>query len=181
VIASARTAAEVDQRFPGVYPALVEDPVDPDGLNRVLVKLPWYAKGYLVWARVCQIYAAKELGATWLPDKDSEVLVAFAHGDMRWPFVIGSLHGHVDKPPVARTKTSDVRMLKTRAGSELTFDETNKTIVLKTKAGASIKLDEDGGAVTVEGKTKIELKAPTITINGTSEVNVTGGTIKLNS
>lgn len=181
MIAAASTAADIDQRFTGVFPALVENAVDPDGLNRVQVSLPWYASGYLVWARVCQFYAANELGATWIPDKGSEVLVAFGHGDMRWPFVLGCLHGHVDKPPVARTSSRDVRMLKTPAGSELTFDETNKTIVVKTKTGASISLDENGGAVSVEAKTKLELTAPTITIRGSTEVNVTGGQIKLNS
>jgi uncharacterized protein involved in type VI secretion and phage assembly len=179
VIAMPRAAA-ADQRFTGVFIATVEDAVDPDGFNRVQVKLPWYASGYKVWARVCQIYASKDAGSTWIPDAGCEVLVAFAHGDMRWPYVIGGLHGPVDTPPVARTASSDVRMLRTPAGSELTFDETNGTIDLKTKNGASVRLEENAGAVTVESQTKIELKAPTITINGSAEVKITGGVIKLN-
>jgi uncharacterized protein involved in type VI secretion and phage assembly len=176
-----RAATAPGQRFTGVYPGMVEDPVDPDGLNRVLVRLPWYAKGYKVWARVCQIYAADDSGATWIPDADCEVLVAFAHGDMRWPFVIGGLHGRVDKPPVARTASSDVRMLRTPAGSELTFDETKGTIDLKTKSGAKISLDENAGSARVETRTEIELTAPRITINGSTEVSITGGVIRLNS
>jgi uncharacterized protein involved in type VI secretion and phage assembly len=188
-------AAAADQRLTGVVIGLIEDVLDPDELNRVLVSLPWYASGYRVWARVCQMSAADGSGSTWIPDVDSEVLVAFAHGDMRWPYVLGALHGPVDKPPVARTASSDVRMLRTPSGAELTFDETNGTIDVKTPNGASIRLDENAGSVTVEALGRIELKAPSISIeadadvaikapsvaiDGSGQVAVTGGVIRLN-
>jgi len=38
-------------------------------------------------------------GAGFLPEVDDEVLVAFAHGDMRSPYFIGSLWNDKDKPP----------------------------------------------------------------------------------
>lgn len=41
-------------------------------------------------------------GAEFMPEMDDEVLVAFAHADPRFPFVIGSLWNSDDKPPVKK-------------------------------------------------------------------------------
>ncbi len=173
-------AAVLDQRFHGVVIGLVSDVDDPDGIGRVKITLPWYASGYDEWARVSQLYAGSGYGSTWVPEVGTEVLVAFGHGDMRWPYVIGSLYSETDTPPQSRSASSDVRTLRTPAGSELTFDETNGTIALKTPNGASIKLDENAGAITLESAQKIELNAPTITISGSSKVTIKGGSVAIN-
>src|SRR5262249_28158538 len=51
-----RLPAGLGGRCYGVYPALVSDVVDPDGIGRVKVKLPWAADAssgrYEAWARV---------------------------------------------------------------------------------------------------------------------------------
>jgi uncharacterized protein involved in type VI secretion and phage assembly len=180
VTAMAPRAATADQRILGVVIGVVLDDVDPDGFNRVKIALPWYASGYEHWARVAQFYAGNGIGTTWLPPVDAEVLVAFAHGDMRWPYVLGCLHGPVDTPPVARTAGSDVRTLLTPAGSELTIDETNRTIDLKTAGGASVRLEETSGTVKVEATTKVEITARSVAIHGSDDVTVTGGVIRLN-
>jgi phage baseplate assembly protein V len=173
-------AAAFDQRFLGVVIGLVTDVEDPDQIGRVKISLPWYAQGYEEWARVGQMYAGKGYGSTWVPEQHTEVLVAFAHGDMRWPYVVGSLHSDTDTPPEARTSSNDVKTLKTPAGSEIAFDETNGTVTVKTKSGASIKLEEKAGAITLEGTKKIDLTAPEISINGDSKVTISGGSVAIN-
>jgi len=172
--------AAADQRFAGVVIGQVADVNDPDKLGRVKITLPWYGVGYERWARVAQPYAGPGYGWTWIPEKDAEVLVSFDHGDMRWPYVVGALFGHVDRPPDPRTASSDVRTLRTPAGSELRFDETHGTIEVKTPTGASIRLDEGSGAVTVEAESTISLKAARVSIEGTASVTVKGGQIALN-
>jgi uncharacterized protein involved in type VI secretion and phage assembly len=173
-------AAALDQRFDGVVIGLVTDVDDPDGLGRVRVKLPWYASGYDEWARVAQFYAGSGYGSTWVPERDTEVLVAFAHGDMRWPYVLGCLYSEVDAPPESRTSSADVRTLVTPAGSALTFDETQATIELKTPGGATVTLDENAGSITLEAAKKIALDAPEITISGSSKVTISGGSVAIN-
>ena len=173
-------AAAFDQRFFGVCIALVKDVVDPDEIGRVKVSLPWFGEGYEEWARVAQMYAGNGYGSTWIPEQDTEVLVAFAHGDMRWPYVVGSLHSETDPPPESRTSSSDIKTLKTPAGSEIAFDETNGTVTVKTKDGASIELDENAGAIKLTGKQKIDLSAPEITISGDSKVTISGGSVAIN-
>jgi uncharacterized protein involved in type VI secretion and phage assembly len=173
-------AAVADQRFLGVVIGLVVDADDPEGIGRVKVRLPWYASGYEEWARVAQIYAGDGFGSTWVPDPNAEVLVAFAHGDMRWPYVVGCLHGKVDTPPYSRSDGSDVRTLMTPSGSELSFDETNGVVLVRTATGASIRLEEQTGAITLEATSKISLKATDISIEATGQVTVSGQQIALN-
>ena len=115
-----------DQRIRGAVVGIVTDVNDPEELGRVEIELPWYASGYREWARVSHLYAGPGYGSTWVPEVDGEVLVLFAHGDMRWPFVVGCLYSPVDQPPESRSDSSDVRTLLTPNGSELRFDETNQ-------------------------------------------------------
>lgn len=167
-------------RFYGVMIGIVTRVDDPDGLGRVEIRLPWYASGYRRWARVTQIYAGPGYGSTWIPEKHGEVLVAFHLGSLRSPYVIGCLHGKVDNPPHSRTSSSDIRTLRTPAGSELTFDETNGVITLKTPTGASVRLAEKSGEITIKAETSISLEAKKISIKGTEGVTVSGKTIDLN-
>jgi uncharacterized protein involved in type VI secretion and phage assembly len=173
-------AAAMDQRIHGLVIGLVSDVEDPDGIGRVKIRLPWYASGYDEWARVAQIYAGDGFGSTWIPEVDTEVLVGFAHGDMRFPYVLGCLYSQVDLPPQARTSSNDVKTIVTPAGSELSFDETNGVIDLRTPSGASIKLEENAGAITLKAAQKIELNAPEITISGSSKVTISGGQVAIN-
>jgi uncharacterized protein involved in type VI secretion and phage assembly len=164
----------------GVVIGIVTDVNDPKGRGRVEISLPWYASGYRRWARVVQLYAGKGYGSTWVPEKDGEVLVGFAHGNLRSPYVIGCLHGKVDTPPHSRSSSTDIRTLLTPAGSELSFDEKKETITVKTKGGASIVLKEKEGEITLTAKKKISLDAEEISIRGTKKVKVSGDEIDLN-
>ena len=177
---SHRTLTDADQRIHGVVHAIVSDVVDPDSIGRVKVTLPWYDPGYAVWARVSQLYAGSGFGSTWIPDKGAEVLVAFAHGDMRWPYVLGCVHSRKAAPPVSRTASSDVKTIRTHAGSELRFDETKGTIDLKTSGGASIHLDEKQGSITLKASKKLELKAPEIVLDASTKVTIKGTKVAIN-
>ena len=177
---SAMSFESTDQRIRGAVVGQVTDVNDPDGLGRVEIELPWYASGYREWARVSHFYAGPDCGSTWVPEVDSEVLVLFAHGDMRWPYVVGCLYNPIDEPPESRSDSSDVRTIVTPNGSELRFDETNQVVTLKTNSGASVELDEQSGEITLEATSKITLKAADISIEASSSVKVQGQSIALN-
>jgi uncharacterized protein involved in type VI secretion and phage assembly len=173
-------AIAADQRLYGAVIGLVTEVEDPDGLGRVKVALPWFAAGYEEWARVAQPYAGPEYGSTWIPEVDTEVLLAFAHGDMRAPYVIGTLYNPVDLPPYARDASTDVKTLRTPSGMELSFDEANATIRLTTANGASIILEEDAATITITATDKLVLRAASVEIEGSDEVVVRGDRIALN-
>jgi uncharacterized protein involved in type VI secretion and phage assembly len=164
----------------GATIGIVTDVNDPDGLGRVEVELPWYAEGYREWARVAQFYGGAEVGSTWVPEKNGEVLVLFGHGELKTPYVIGCLYNPVDTPPESRTASSDVRTVRTPSGSEISFDETSGTVALRTKKGASVVLKEATGELTLEATSKITLKAAQISIEASAAVTVKGASIALN-
>jgi phage baseplate assembly protein gpV len=73
---------------------------DPDGLGRVKVKFPYLSdKLESDWARVAGIGGGPERGILFMPEVDDEVLVAFEHGDLRRPYVLGGLWNGKDKQP----------------------------------------------------------------------------------
>ena len=90
-------------RWPGVYPALVTDIVDPDGQGRVKVSLPWSPDGggggYQAWARLATLAGGPNRGSWFVPEHGDEVLVAFEAGDPRRPYVLGGLWNGSDTPP----------------------------------------------------------------------------------
>lgn len=169
-----------DDRLRGATIGIVKNVNDPDGLGRVQIELPWFAVSYREWARVAQFYGGNGVGSTWVPEVDGEVLVVFAHGDLRFPYVIGCLYSPVDIPPSSRSASIDVRTVRTPSGSEISFDEANGVVDLKTKEGASIRLEEKSGQLTIKAISKITLKAQDISIEADASVTVKGSTIALN-
>ena len=122
-------------RIPGVVGGVVTSLDDPEKLARVKVALPWLSPDYETpWAPVVQLTAGKETGAMFLPEPGDQVLVAFEFGDLRRPYVIGSVvnkrtgTGGTLEPGGWAVKSghpSSVtqRGLKTPTGSRLLFND----------------------------------------------------------
>src|SRR5205085_2988322 len=97
---------------------------DPDGLGRVKVKFPWLSNDEeSFWARVAVPMAGKERGFYFLPEVEDEVLVAFEHGDPRFPYVLGSLWNGQDKPPEKNDGKNNVRVIKSRSGHVIRLND----------------------------------------------------------
>lgn len=84
----------------GVVIGIVTNNRDPDGLHRVKLRFPWLgAEDESNWARVATPMAGPGRGFYALPEVDDEVLVAFDHGNVDHPYVVGSLWNGQDAPP----------------------------------------------------------------------------------
>jgi len=57
-------------------------------------------RAHSYWARVATLMAGKKRGTFIIPEVDDEVLVAFEHGQIDRPVVIGMLWNSEDQPPV---------------------------------------------------------------------------------
>ena len=104
-------------RMYGAVIGLVSNVSDPDKLGRVKVRFPWLQDdSESPWARVVSFMAGPDRGAVFRPEVDDEVLVVFAHGDMRFPFVIGALWNGKDKMPSERggDKDNAIRLIAIR-------------------------------------------------------------------
>jgi len=154
-----------DRRYYGLVEAIVVEN-DGDDEGRVKVKFPWFDGGATVteWCRVSQLYAGGGYGSVFVPEKDDEVLVAFVHGDMRFPIVLGGLYNGVDKPPTARTDGRDQKVIRTKAGHEVLLDDGAKEIRITTAQGGTMTVTATG-EITLDAA-KVTVKADTIDLGG---------------
>lgn len=144
---SAGPRADGPPRHYGVYPAIVTDIVDPEALGRIQVKLPWLgADGGDVraWATLLTPYADDDQGFVAFPAVDTQVVVAFEAGDARRPYIVGSCWNGKEKLPEEPQAPNNKRLVKTRSGSLLEFDDTDGAakVTLKMKSGHTLLMDD---------------------------------------
>jgi uncharacterized protein involved in type VI secretion and phage assembly len=177
--------ADTRGRLHGVVSGVVTNNQDPENLGRVKVRFPWLSAGdESWWARPAVPMAGADAGTYFLPEVNDEVLVAFEHGDVRFPYVLGSLWHAGDEPPKNNAKGKR-RMLRSRSGLTITLDDSDGAeqieisagssgprivisadgkIVIEADAGVSIKasggpLTLEGASVKIEAQTKLDLVA----------------------
>lgn len=150
----------------GVVIGLVTNNKDEENLGRVKVKFPWLSEeDESQWARVATPMAGKDRGALFLPEVDDEVLIAFEHGDMRRPYVLGALWNGVDTLPkeFGNDGKNNLRLIKSRSGHLIKLDDTDggEKIELIDKSGKnSIVVDTKENTITITTDKDILLKAP---------------------
>jgi uncharacterized protein involved in type VI secretion and phage assembly len=201
---------ETGRHVSGVVTGIVTDNEDPEGLGRVKLRFPWRSSDDPTgWVRVTAPMAGESRGTFFLPEVGDEVLVAFEHGDIHFPYVIGALWNSDDVPPVETAAQVDVRMLRSRTGHEIVLDDTdgservevrtaggheirlddgNERVSVTDSAGQSVALDAGAGSVTIEGATTLSLSAQSIELSGDVDVSISsngqlsleGAIIKLN-
>src|SRR6187551_656883 len=115
-----------EPRLFGVYVGRVIDIVDPGGLGRVRVTIPSLSEpGHLseTWARLATLFAGNDRGSWFIPEADDEVVVAFEHGDLRYPIVVGSLWNDKDRPPasVDPAGTNERKVIRSREGLQISL------------------------------------------------------------
>lgn len=177
--------------FYGVYPALVTDVADPDAQGRVRVRLVWSPdskeSAYEVWARVSTLMAGADRGTWFVPEVDDEVLVAFAGGDPRQAFVLGSLWNGVDSPPETMdgAGANDIRAIHSRNGVQIRIDDASGTesLTLETPGGQRVVLHDGPGEITVSDSNgnSVTLDSSGVTVTASAKVTVSAGTVEVSA
>jgi uncharacterized protein involved in type VI secretion and phage assembly len=191
-------------RIYGVVTGIVADIKDPDGLGRVKLLFPWLAeekqetvhieddeqRAHSYWARMATLMAGKDRGTFIIPEINDEVLVAFEHGQLDRPVVIGMLWNSEDQPPVKMDGEGKnyIRAFHTRSGHKVVFNDSddkpsieivdktgnNRIFIDSKEKKMEIKAEGDL-TITVGGKLEITAKSG-ITIKSDAEVSVKAGT-----
>lgn len=161
---------------------IVTDNEDPAGMGRVKVKFPTLTEDHNSnWARVVSMGAGVSRGFDCLPEIDDEVLVAFEHGDIHRPYVLGGVWNGADAPPNAPDKNVQdgkvrLRTFQTRTKHQLQFVEEDQGetagVYIHTSGGHHIRLDDSGKSVQIQTNAGqiITLQDPmeiTVKANGT--------------
>ena len=186
------TALEAGGYVKGVAIGLVTQNKDPEGLCRVKVRYPWHdqpTESY--WARLAMPMAGADRGMVLIPEVGDEVLLAFEREDLRFPYVLGALWNGKDKPPRHNDDgKNDERILESRKHHYLLFDdgaqgvvelahERGRKIVLddtgfavQDENGNTVKVDSTSGAMTIEAKGQLRIKAASISLETTGTLEI---------
>lgn len=195
-VAPSETSLEAGGHVKGVCVAVVRLNQDDSGQHRVKVSYPWHERPQQShWARVAMPMAGKDRGICFLPEVGDEVLVAFERGDLRFPYVVGSLWNGQERAPAANGDGhNDRRIIRTRKGHRLSFDDGAKGLVqLELNDGKKLAIDDDGirledghgnrlvissagGEVTIEAAKALRLKSTTVSIEASAGLDVKAGT-----
>jgi len=134
----------------GVVPGLVVGPQGEikhvDQFGRVRVRFPWRnpafsnkTAGDAGWVRVAQLATGQGTSAMWIPEIDDEVLVAFEHGDLNRPVIIGSMWNGKDLPPSSQPANKFLSLFQNRSitgtVTEILFDATQDQERLMLRSG----------------------------------------------
>ena len=186
-----RSATGLGGHWYGVYPALVMDIKDPDGQGRVKISLPWSPDGssarYEAWARLATLMGGNNRGSWFIPDVNDEVLVSFAAGDPRWPFVLGSLWNGTDKSPQAMdgAGNNNLKVLRSRNGVKITLDDQNgqEKLLMETPGGQKVTLQDGPGMIEIQDSNgnSIKLESSGITINASAKVTVNASQVTVST
>lgn len=122
----------IDQKVFGVLTGTVVDVADPLALGRVRIRLPSIDDTDLTpWARVATPMTGVLAGEYFIPGIGDEVLVAFEHGDLNAPYIIGSLWNAVHLPPLP-SPLMGMRVIRTPEGNQLGFRMVPPAVTLTT-------------------------------------------------
>jgi len=181
----------------GLAFGVVTENEDPEGLARLRVRLELHRQDQQsFWARMATPMAGNNMGIYFLPEIGDEVVVGFIGQDPAHPVIIGAVWNGRMPSPETNDGNNDRRLVRTRAGHELRFDDGDRNeIELRLAAGPRVHLAEnkatledgsgnkisiDSGEITIEAQQKIKLSAPQIEIvaSGKAELKA-GGTCKV--
>ncbi|MGE0019604.1 MAG: type VI secretion system tip protein VgrG [Draconibacterium sp.] len=156
---------------------------DPDGEDRILVKLPVVDNEVLgTWARVSTLDAGENRGSFFRPEIGDEVIVGFINANPNDAVVLGMLNSSAKPAPLPASDDNHEKGFFTRSEMKLVFNDDKKSVILETPAGKKISVDEDAGVIQLEdeNQNKFTLNSDGITIESGSDVIIkANGDVKI--
>ncbi len=194
-----------DERWYGLFPATVSRLAgDPEKRQRIEVSLDWLPRSdgtgaVTAWATVVSPYADADQGLQVLPEIGSTVVVSFQAGYPDRPYVLGATWNGRAAMPDEPADANDLRVLQTRSGTRLEFDDTDGavavrlsvagtegprhrltlddgagSITIESASGATVTLTPDGG-VSIDAASTVDISAAMVTVD--AEISTFSGTV----
>ena len=161
----------------GVAVGIVTNNKDLDKMGRVRVQFPWLSDGNESWwARIATPMAGGGRGVYFLPEIGDEVLVAFEHGDVRFPCIVGSLWNGKDAPPTTNDDgQNNIRQITSRSGHIIRLDDTDgaeKIEILDKTGNNSLTIASSDNTITLTCNGRMKLQAMGIDISSQTDINI---------
>ncbi len=160
---------------------------DPDGEDRILVKLPIVdnaAQG--IWTRIATLDAGNQRGSFFRPEIGDEVIVGFINDDPRDAVILGMLNSSAKPAPLTAADENHIKGLVTRSQMKVLFDDDQKVITMETPAGNKVVISEADKSITTTDQngnsskmspSGIEVKSPgdiKVEASGNISIKATG-------
>jgi uncharacterized protein involved in type VI secretion and phage assembly len=133
----------------GVVVGLVTNVNDPNKSGNVKVHFPWLDDQHESdWIRIATTMSGNGRGTFFMPEVNDEVLVAFEHGDARFPYIVGFLWNGKDAPPETNVNK---RTIKSKKGHTVVLDDgdDSEKITVQSSSGHQVVLDDTGAGKTI--------------------------------
>lgn len=162
---------------------------DPDGENRIKVRLPLVDKDHEgVWARMVSPDAGNERGMVFRPELNDEVSVGFINDDPRNPIILGMLHSSSKPSPIQAEEENNEKGMVTRSALKLLFNDEKKSVSIETPNGNKWVLSDEDGGIMVEDENSntiilssdgIKIKSSgNLELEASGDVSITGSNIE---
>jgi len=156
---------------------------DPEGENRVLVKLPVVDNEQEgIWTRVSTLDAGENRGSYFRPEIGDEVLVGFINDDPRDPVILGMMNSSAKPAPAQASDDNHEKGFVTREELRLWFNDDEKSITVQTPNGNSIILSDDDGSIKLEDENgnTLYMNSDGITIESAADITMkASGDVKI--
>ena len=175
------TRPEDQGKFFGVVVGVVTNNQDSGGMGRVRVQFPWLSdQNESAWARIATPMAGGSRGIYFLPEVNDEVLVAFEHGDVRSPYIVGSLWNGQDAPPTTNSDgKNNIRLIHSRSGHLIRLDDTDgdeRIEIIDKTGGNKITIKSSDNSMSLECAGKMTLHANGIAITSDADITIHANT-----
>lgn len=154
-----------EEIYPGVVIGVVKD-VD-GALGRIKVDFPWLSPEQRSdWASIAAPMAGNGRGTYFMPEIGDEVLVAFLHGRLAHPYVVGFLWNGRDHPP---STDPALRIIHSKNGHKISLYDPPAAagdmgyVRIEDAHGNMIELRN--GMVNIVSQGLLRLQAPAVQIN----------------
>lgn len=168
----------------GLHIGKVTSLEDPDGQNRIQVKIPTIStEDEGIWSRLSTLDAGNERGTFILPELEDEVIVGFLNNDPRHAVILGMLNSAHAPAPLKASNDNHEKGYVSRSGMKMIFNDDKKIITIETPAGNKVVISEDETAILLEDQNGNKMTMNTDGIKLESmmhiEINATGGNFTL--
>jgi uncharacterized protein involved in type VI secretion and phage assembly len=156
-----------DERYFGLFEAIVTNVDDPLGEGRVKVMYPWFHDEMESdWAIVVQFFGGPDHGSFFVPEVGTAVMCGARHGHLNQPVVVGCIYNGKDKPVSDHVRKRQIASVN---GHKLTMIDSNGDsaggVILEDASGSQIILSSTGH-LTIKAVGALTLSAPHIRLNG---------------
>lgn len=157
-------AQESNNTFGVTIAKVINNKDDPEKIGRVQIEFPGRGRPDNNWAWVVSPMAGNNKGFFFLPDVNDEVLVAFEHGDINQPYILGVLWNEKDRPPGKNENgENNIKMIKSRSGHVIRMDDTKgkeKIEIIDETENNKIIIDTAENKISIISDKDIEISAP---------------------